>query len=308
MVRWASRRRLRVGGRNPYMVALRTFDEIVADRVTGLAAEMAFFALLSFAPLLVTLGAALGYAERVVDPAQVSKGEQIVIRIVGSVFSPETTDNVLAPLVRGLLHSERGGVAITGLVVTLYLASRVFTATIRALDLAYGVQERRGTLRQRLLAVGFAAGFVLAVAATLGVLVVGPLLGVGRAVAGAMDADSAFSAFWAVGRWPVVIGLVVTFLTSVYRFGPNVRHTWVQCLPGAILGVALWLLVSLGLRLYLEAGGGSTGLRSDDQAVALLGNAVGAIVAGVLWVYLTSIVILVGGELNAELRREAVAT
>jgi membrane protein len=305
--RWAAARRVRVAGRNPFEVAVRTMSEVIDDRVSGLAAEMAFFALLSFAPLLVTLGAALGYLERFVDAAEIAKGEQLVIRLVGTVFNEETTAEVFAPLVRGLLHSERGGLAITGLVVTLYLASRVFTATIRALDMAYDTPERRGALAQRLLAVGFAVGFVVAVTVTLGVLVVGPLLGVGRAAAGALGRESAFASIWGVGRWPVVVILVVAFLTSVYRFGPNVSHTWLQCLPGAVLGVILWLLASVALRVYLDAGGGGTTLRSSDAAVALVGNAVGAVVAAVLWVYLTSIVILVGGELNAELRRDTPA-
>jgi membrane protein len=305
-VRWAQQRSERIGGHNPWLLTVRLLREVIADRVTGLAAEMAFFALLSLVPLLVASGAALGYVRRFVAFDEVLRARQFVVSALGAVFTPEVTNDVLEPLINGLLFAERGGVALGSLLVTLWLASRVFAATIRALDLAYDVPERRGLARQRLLAVAFALGAVLIVPLTLVLMVVGPLLGGGRQLADRLGLGSAFEVTWAVGRWPLLAVLLVGFLAALYRYGPAVRHPWRRCLPGAVVGLVLEILVSLGFRVYLAAGGGQTdGFAATDEAVALLGRVIGALVAAVLWIYLSAIVVLVGGELNAELVRGA---
>lgn len=301
---WAERRQARVGLHNPWVVALRVVRQTVEDRVSGLAAEMAFFALLSLVPLFVTIGAALGYLEQLVGSDEIEQAELFIIRGMGVVFSPRLTGDVIAPFVRALLGQERGGLAFGGLIVTIYLASRVFTATIRSLDLAYGVQERRGLLAQRLLAVGLSLGFVLAVVLTLAMMVVGPLLGSTRALAARFGLGDTFEVLWGIGRWPLLVVIVLGFLSLVYRFAPNVESSWRHCLPGAVLGVALWVLASLGLRVYLATGGSETGaFVGEVEAVRVVARAIGAVVATIVWTYLTGLAILIGGELNAELAR-----
>ncbi|MBA2529404.1 MAG: YihY/virulence factor BrkB family protein [Euzebyales bacterium] len=301
---WAEGRDARIGRHNPWSVAVRVTREMVADRVSGLAAEMAFWSLLSLVPLTVSLGAALGYAELVVGRDQVVRAQGAVIRGLAIIFSPRLTSEVIAPFVRELLSQQRGGLAAGGLAVSLYLASRVFTATMRALDLAYRVPERRGVVAQRVLALVLAIGFVLVVVATLVFAVVGPLLGSARSLATRLGFGTVFEVGWEIGRWPLLFGVVIVFLGCVYRFGPNVDNGWRHCLPGAVLGLTLWVLASLSFRLYLAAGGANSGvLVAEDEAVALVGRAVGALVATIVWTYLTAMAILVGGELNAELAR-----
>jgi membrane protein len=300
---WAAARSARMGRCNPWHIAVRTVRASLEDRVSGLAAEMAFFALLSLLPALVAIGAALGLLERVLDPATVQTGRAAAIEALGAVFSPQVTAEVMEPLVDGLLRSDRGGIAVSGLIGALWLASRVFTAAIRALDLAYNVEERRGVVVQRLLAMVFAVGAVVVVSLTLVIAVVGPLFGTGADIAGRVGLGDAFAVLWQLLRWPVIFGVAVGFFTAVYRFGPNVDNRMRDSLPGALLGVSLWLLVSFGFRLYLATvgGPGDQFIGDEDETVALLGQAVGAIVAAILWTFLSSVALLVGGELNAEL-------
>jgi membrane protein len=298
---WAQKQSARVAGVNPWVVAVRTVRSSQADRVTGLAAEMAFFALLSLLPAVVALGAGLSLLERVLDPEAVAAGRAAAVDALGAIFTPQVRADVIEPLVDGLLEGERGGLALSGIVVALYLASRVFTATIRALDAAYNVEERRGAFRQRVMAVGFALGAVVVVALTLILAVVGPLFGTGQEIAGAFGLGGAFAALWQLMRWPVLLLIGVGFFAAVYRFGPNVDNRWRDCLPGAVLGMGLWLAVSAGFRLYLgTVGAPGAQFAPTDEAVALLGQVVGAVVAAVLWTFLSSISLLVGGELNSE--------
>lgn len=299
---WAQSRSARVRGVNPWVVAIRTLDSSQRDRVTGMAAEMAFFALLSLVPAVVALGAGLSLLERILDPEAVAAGRAGAVDALGAIFTPQVRRDVIEPLVDGLLGGERGGLAISGIVVALYLASRVFTATIRALDSAYNVTERRGVLRQRLLALIFAFFAVLVVAMTLILAVVGPLFGTAQEIAGALGLGDAFAAAWRLARWPTLLLIGIGFFATVYRFGPHVRNSWAECLPGAILGMALWLAVSAAFRLYLSTvGAPGAQFAPTDEAVALLGQVVGAVVAAVLWTFLSSISLLVGGELNSEI-------
>lgn len=303
---WASRRRHRLRGRNPWVIAVDVTRHSVEDRVAGLAAEMAFWALLSFFPLVVTTTALLGYAERITGPEELAAGRDAIVAALAVVFSSELTRDVVEPFITGLLTGERGGVALAGLAISLYLASRVFTATIRSLDLAYRVPERRGLIMQRLIALAFATGFVVVMVASLLLMVVGPLFGTGQGIADQLGMGNAFAVAWSVFRWPVLLTIMIAFLTVVYRYGPNVGNRFRHCLPGALLGVALWTLASLGLKLYLAAGGSGTAfIDIDNAAVRLVTRAVGTVLAMMLWVFVTGFAILVGGELNAEVSPHA---
>jgi membrane protein len=304
LLAWSRRRDERIAGHNPWEVTVRTGRAIIDDRVPGLAAEMAFFALLSLVPLIVAAGAGLGFLERVVGADRIARSEQAIIEGLSVVFSPELTDEVLDPFVRGLLSQQRGGLALGSLLITLYLSSRVFTATVRALDLAYDSPERRGALAQRAVAVGFALLAVFVLVTTLVVMIVGPLLGGGEVLARRLRLGDLFQLMWTIGRWPVLIAIVVGFFALVYKYGPNQDHRWRDCLPGAVLGVLLWIVASLGFRLYLELGGPQTPRFDPEQeALAAAGRMVGALIAAVLWLYVSGMSILIGGELNAELAK-----
>lgn len=303
LVSWVGRRRARVGGHNPWELPVRLARSSAQDRVPGLAAEMAFFALLALVPLLVALGAGLGALEDLVGADQVVRIERGIVGVLNAVFGPGLTDDTLAPLVRGLLSQRRGGLALTGFVIALYLASRVVGVALYALDVAYGAPSSRGLLSRRLLGVVYALLGVVVVMLTFALAIGGPLLGGGEALAHRLGFGEAFALAWQVGRWPVLAAVVVAFFMLVYRVGPNVQQGWRDCLPGAVLGLVLWLGVSLGLRVYLQVTGGvqAPSFAPEKEALAAAGQVVSALIALVLWIYLSSMAMLVGGEFNAEL-------
>jgi membrane protein len=286
------------------LLLIHAVQRFLDVRVMGLAAEMTYFALLSLFPLLGALGASLGFMERFAGSAQVEQAEATVIRALDVVFSPQMTTDVIAPLVQGLLQQERAGFAIGGFVLSLFFASRYFRSVITSLDLTYSVEERRGTVAIWTLGLGYSLAAVLTATVVLSMVVIGPLLGGGRVLATWFGLGTAFEAAWAVLRWPVVFILAAAFLTLIYRFGPNVKNTWRESLPGALFGMLALVLVAVGFRLYIEA----TGLQSPaiddaDAAVNLALHLVGALMAALLWLWLSSMVVLAGGVLNAELSR-----
>ena len=247
---------LRVRGVSISLLAVRSVQQCLNVRVTGLAAEMTYYALLSLLPLTGAIGASLGFLERLAGPEEALEAEAAIIRGLHAVFSTEATADVIAPLVQGLLRQERTGFALFAVVVATTILSLV---------------------------------------------VVGPLLGGGRAVANWLGFGGAFESAWAVARWPAVFAVAAAFLASLYHVGPNVKNTWAGSVPGAIFGMTALVLVAAGFRLYIQA----TGLQNPeidnaDDAVVVALQVIGALLAALLWLWLSSMAVLAGGVVNAE--------
>lgn len=272
-------------------------------RITGHAAEMAFFAVLTLVPSTVAVGSALGLFRTVIGPDAVTEAESAMTGAVRALMGPDLADSVISPFVHAQLSQPRGGVAIGGLLAAWWLASHLFASTGHALDAAYGVHDRRATVVHRLLALVFALVSVLLVAVTVEVMVVGPL---GHAES--LPLSGQYASAWSIIRWPIALVIVVAFLVCLYRFSANVRHSWRDCVPGALLGAGLWILAAAAFRVSAALGlRSSIGVASDDPSVRIIGQSVNAVVATVLWAYLASIAILVGGEFNAALQARRTA-
>jgi membrane protein len=284
-------------------IVLRVARAARSHRTTGHAAEMAFFAVLTLVPSTVAVGSALGLSKQLLGPATVVKAEDAVIGAVRTLMGPELADSVISPFVHAQLSQPRGGVAIGGLLAAWWLSSHLFESTAHALDSAYGVEDGRATLVQRVLALGFALGSVLLVSVTVEMMVVGPLGDPSTGPVAWLGLAEVYNVGWSIVRWPLLLLIVVGFLVCLYRFSPNVAHGWRDCVPGAVVGAALWIVAAVAFRLSAAAGlRGSGGVAANDPAVTIIGQSVNAVVATVLWAYLASIAILVGGEFNAALR------
>ena len=263
---------------------------------------MAFFAVLTLVPSTVAVGSALGLSERIIGADAVTHAEDAAIRGVRAVIGPELTDTAIAPFVHAQLSQPRGGVALGGLLIAWWLSSHLFAATGHALDYCYGVRDKRPTVVQRFIALAFALGSVLVVAITVELMVNGPM-GRGGGFLHDIGLADAYVTAWSIVRWPLLLSIVVLFLACLHRFSPNVRHRWRDCLPGALLGALLWIVAAVAFRVLAALGlRGSSGVAAADPAVQLIGQSVNAVVATVLWAYLASIAILLGGEFNAALR------
>lgn len=303
VVGFAERHPVTIRGWNIVAVTVRSVYRALDVRVAGLAAEMTYYALISLVPIATALGASLGYLRPLLGDEQVEEIRTSVVDGLASVFAQQVASDVLAPLVDGLLDEQRGGLALGALVATLYLASRVFRAAVRALDDAYRVESRRNVVTQYLLGFAFTIGALAMIVTVLLLVVVGPAVGGGDALADRLGLGEAFHTAWDALRWPAVLAVSVAFLTLLYRYAPNVRSTWRRCVPGAIVGAAGVLLVSSGFMLYIRLAVPETpGVEPGSAAVVrAAAQTLGLVLAGALWVWLCSMAVLAGGVLDAEL-------
>lgn len=302
--RWVREHPLTVAGVSASRLGVRVVQRFLHVRVMGLAAEMTYYVLLSVFPMIAALGASLGFAERLFGAEQTLAMEQAILSALDLVFSAEVTADVVAPLVQGLLQEERAGFALGSFAISLFFASRIFRSAIDTLDAAYNVEERRGTVQLWSLGLLFAVASIITMIVVLAMVVVGPLLGGARAIALWLRLGDAFEWAWAIARWPVVFLIATGFLSLLYRFGPNVRATWRESLPGAVLGMLALILVAIGFRAYISATGlDAPEIQGADDAVTTVAQAFGALLAGLLWCWLSAMVLLTGGVINAELSR-----
>lgn len=298
--------RWRVRGWNPAALTIRSLDRAAAVRITGLAAEMSYYALISLVPIATALGSSLGFLRSLVGDAEIEEIRTSIVNALTTVFAEQVAADVLAPLVDGLLAEGSAGFAVGALALTLYLASRVFRAAVRALDDAYRVTERRHVVSQYVLGFVFTIGALVALIALVLLVVVGPLLGDGDGIARTFGLGDAFQVTWDVLRWPAAFTLGFTFLTLLYRYAPNVDNDWRTCLPGAVVGSLGVLLVSTGFTFYvrLAAPSALTADAGTGAVVQAAAQMLSLVLAGVLWIWLASIVVLLGGILNAEMDAE----
>lgn len=257
------------------------------DRVNGLAAEIAFFGVLSLFPTMLALASALGSLQTIAGRSVARRAEEEVLEFLRRVLTDEASGTIDA--VQELFAEGSPGVFTVGILGALWAASRGFAAVINALDVVYDLDERRGYVRVRVVALGLALGSVLIVAIVLSMLVLGPLLGTGREVADAIGLGGVFATLWDWARWPLVLAIMIGWAATVFHVAPNHRTPWRWDLPGALFTALTWVVMSLGFRIYLLA------VADANEVLGTLGG----VLIVLLWLYLLAVGLLLGGELNA---------
>lgn len=263
--------------------------EVNRDRLIGLAAETAFFAVLSVFPGLLVVVGMLGLLDVLIGAELAAEAQDRVISGLNLVLTDQASDALAA--VEELFEQRRGGLITFASLSALFTLSGAFAIVVNALNLVHDTGESRSFVRRRLLGFVLALGSLLLVVVALAVFVVGPLFGRGEELADLIGLGGAFAFVWDVVRLPVLALVLLLWLTALLRYAPACRIPWREALPGALLTVLLWLLATAGFRLYLAVVAG------ENPVLGAFGG--GAIV--MVWVFLLSFGLLLGGELNATL-------
>lgn len=268
-----------------WLLVKRTSISAFNYRVTGLAGEAAFFALLSLPPLVLGLIGTLGYFRPALGEDTVGEIRVWLIDKAGTILTSSVVNAVVEPLVDDMLRGGRAEIVSIGFLVSLWAGSRALFVYIETISIAYGLAEVRGIVRTRLQAFGlYLVGLVIG-------LVVIPLLVAGPTLA----REAVPSSAWAVHLfyWPVVVTLSILFLALLYHSSVPVRTAWWREVPGAAVALLMWILGSVILRVWLSA---------SLSGVSIYGS-LAAPVAVLAWLYVTALAILIGAALNAEIDR-----
>lgn len=272
-------------------LAHRTLRDSLEDRLPGLAAEVAFYLLLSLPPLLLVGLGAVGYTGELFGPETVEAIRLRIVEAASTVLTDSTIDEIVRPAVDTLLAKGRADILSIGAVLALWSGSRALRVIVQAVTIAYDLEDHRSWWQRRLLGLGLTFAGVLALAVLLPLLVVGPAAGEG--LVARFGVSEALDVVWQVLYYPTVLAIGLTLLTWVYHIVPPVRTAWRRDLPGAILAFVVWLASSTALRLY------AVGFVVPDSPYSFFGTPL----VMLLWIYLSAAALLVGAEFNAEVEK-----
>jgi membrane protein len=262
----------------------RVLVRVVSDRLMVQSAAVAFFAILSIAPVLVT---AISVYGAVNTPEQALQQLSSVARMLPTELQPIVADQLTTITAASTNVLTWSG--LTGLVVALWTATTAMTYLIDGLTLAYHETETRGFLRRS----GLALLFVLGGALILGALVTaaGAL---SRSLAGAPDLVGTLTPVLA---WLCLAGLMTTVLAVLYRLGPDRKEArWRWTTGGSTVATLLWLATTLGFFAYVERLGSYQSTYGGLAGVAI----------SMVWLWVTVFLIIVGAAVNAETERETI--
>jgi len=265
-------------------VALRVKERMSRDRLSIIAAGVAFYALMAVFPALAALVAIYGLA---FDPQQVSNQ----VASLGSVLPKEAADILLGQL-NDLVQTSSTALGIgaaVGVLLAVWSTSSGVRTLMDALNVAYDEEERRGTIKFYAVALFLTLAALVGMAILIALIVAIPVgtkfLGLGPV------AELAAS----IVRWPIVALWVMFGLAVLYRFGPSRQQPrWAWVSHGAIIATVLWLVGSVLFSVYVSY------FASYNKTY----GSAGAVVILLTWFLLSSYVVLIGAEINAESERQ----
>lgn len=259
----------------------KAFLAAMKRRLMGLSAEMAYNAMLALFPAILAVLTAIGLFQDTLQGTFHDLVNQL------SEVAPDQVLQLLRDFVQEISRTKSQSLFSLSFVFAIWAYSGALSAAMNALDQIHRIpsEEARPFWKAKLISLGLTIGsIVLLLTASFLVFISGWLVELATQQSGI----TILSTIWRLLSWPLALGIVATAFAFIYRFGPSRRSKGTPIMPGAMLAAVSWAIISALFRLY----------------VANFGNynkvygAVGAVIILLLWLYMTSLVLLLGSQLN----------
>lgn len=245
--------------------------------ISAYGAQLAYFFLLSLFPFLIFLIAILSIFSISLDGALDTLAK----------VAPKDAIIIINDYIRTLLPSRSINVLSVSFLATIWSASRAVNALINALNNAYEVQETRGFIRKRVLAISFTILVAVAIVLALTIPTMGMdfLLWISKYIA---LSNSVIKA-WYYSRWLIISCILFLVLGSLYLVAPNKTNKFSEIIPGTIFAILGWISISLGFSYFVN----------NFRNYTLIYGSLGAIIVLMIWLYLSGVILIIGGEMNS---------
>ncbi len=260
-------------------VLIRVKNRIGRDNLPIVSAGVAFYAFLAIFPAIMALLSIYGLA---VDPQQ---AEQQLGQISGMM--PEEAFSIIKERVENFLSTPGntlGWGTTLGILVSLWSANAGTKSLFTGIDIAYETKNDRGFIKQNALTLLFTLGSILTLIISLTLIVIFP------AIVHAIGLPDNIESLINWLRWPLLAGIVILVVSLIYKYAPfrkAPKFRWVFI--GAAVATLVWLIASWGFSYYVSNFGNYGEMYGSISAVVIL----------LLWLFITSFIILLGAELNA---------
>ena len=265
-------------------ILIRTYQQFNEDRLQAVAAGVVFYGLLALFPAITAIVSAYALFA---TPNTINDHLSMLSGILPSGAFDIVKEQVGRVLAKGNL--KLGTAFVASFLFALWSANGGMKALIDALNVAYDEQEKRGFLKLNAISLAFTFGGVLAVLIAIGAVVALPI------VMATIGLGSVTEVVFRVGRWPLLIVLMLLGLALLYRFGPSRRSPqWQWLSVGSVFATLTWLAGSALLSYYLA------NYANYDATYGSLGAAIGLM----MWMWMSTMVVLLGAELNSEIEHQ----
>lgn len=276
----------------PYSVSGRNavaaiWNKIVVDEVFGRAAQFAFFWFFSLFPFLIFLTALASLLQQDV---------RLKVTVTASSnFLPRDASNLLIATFNQVTSRGHRQLLSFSLLALVWAASAGMESIVTSLNRAFNSTAVRPWWREKILALMLTVGFGVFFLAAIVLVNFGE--GISRQITLYFNLGQFFIGAWSIIKWPLIAILALTGIELVYFFAPNCKREWQFFTPGTFFALALWLVITFGFRFYV----------AKFSSFDLTYGALGGVIMLLLWLYLTGVAILVGGEINSTLRNKSLS-
>lgn len=239
------------------------------DDVIALASMLAYSLLLSFFPFLIFMMTLSGYSNL--------NSDYIIMQL--RPFLPDSAYSLVSASIREILSIRNGHLLSFSIIFTVFSASNGFRAVIKGLNKAYDEEEHRSFIKIQVLSILCTLGLTAITIITMLLLVFGQLI------------SSKFAAKWSLLHYAIIIPSILFTFASLYKFAPCRKLRWSEVLPGSLFSSAGWIIASIGFSFYVN----------NFASYSRVYGSIGAVIILMIWIFLTSVIIISGGELNAVL-------
>jgi len=267
-------------------VARATIKEFSQDDCAGLAAESAYNILFSIFPLAIFGASMSAIINNLFGLDLFGK----IMSALTSVLPTDARTAIATPLAK-VLSNQNGGLLSVGIILALWSGSNAMSTFLKALNRAYDVEETRPIWKAKGLQVGLTLFMgALMVVAFIMIAFGGKIIG---SIADHIGAGTVFKVVWNIARWPIVIVFISLALAVLYWTGPNIKQKFKWISPGAVIATLVWVIAIYAFGFYASKFG------HYDKTYGALGG----VMVLMLVFYLSSLVVIFGAELNAELAK-----
>jgi membrane protein len=258
-----------------------TVNDLMQNHISSFAAALSYYFVMAFFPALIALAALVGYLP-------IPNLFNTIISTMAQVTPPQSM-GLIRRIVADVISPNKGALLSFGLVGVLWTCSSGFSAIIEALNVAYDVPETRSWWRTRLLSLelSFVVGSLVTFAFAF--MIVGPRFG--EFLARQLHLTWAFALIWPILRYVLAVSFIVVAVEGLYYLAPNLKQSFTSLLPGAVVAVVGWILLSDALSLYFRK------YAHLNKTYGVLGGGV----ALLTWLYWSGFLILLGAELNSKI-------
>ena len=258
--------------------------EVAYDDCMGMAAQIAYYMVLSVIPFLIFVLSIM---------SRLQFGEALAPLLLDTLREQMPLDaaNFIVDIVLRVLPTESGQTTIVSFAVALWGSSMAVGALITTINRAYNLRPRRNIVQQKLLALGLVLVLSAVLMLAMIILLFGPqFTQVFFEFLGLADESNTF---WTTVRLPLAGLLAFVALAILYFYAPEARQRFVHILPGSITATLLWLIASSAFRLFVRNFGNYNATYGSLAAVVIL----------LAYFWLTGFIFLLGAEVNALMKR-----